>query len=58
MKQSPNEQAVPMSRDVVKRLMHESGLIEWFNSEDCEYLSFCNVVHRFAVLVQNYKHKQ
>jgi hypothetical protein len=40
-----------MTKQQVKQLMHESKAIEWFNSENMDWLEFVNVFDRFASLV-------
>ena len=40
-----------MNRQQIKIMMHESGLIDWFNSENDEYIDFVNSIGKFAALV-------
>lgn len=40
-----------MTRDDIKRMAHKSGLIEWFNSKNDEYIDFANCLDKFANLV-------
>jgi len=40
-----------MNRQQIKIMMHESGLIDWFNSENDEYIDFANCIDKFAALV-------
>ena len=40
-----------MNREQIKIMMHESGLIDWFNSENDEYIDFVNSIGKFAALV-------
>ena len=40
-----------MNRQQIKIMMHESGLIDWFNSENDEYIDFANCIAKFADLV-------
>ena len=40
-----------MNRQQIQIMMHESGLIDWFNSENDEYIDFVNSIGKFAALV-------
>jgi len=40
-----------MNREQIKIMMHQSGLIDWFNSENVEYIDFANCINKFAALV-------
>lgn len=40
-----------MTRQQIKQMMHESKAIEWFDSENMDWLEYVNVFDRFASLV-------
>jgi hypothetical protein len=40
-----------MTKQQIKQMMHESKAIEWFNSENMDWLEYVNVFDRFASLV-------
>jgi hypothetical protein len=40
-----------MTKQQIKQMMHESKAIEWFDSENMDWLEYVNVFDRFASLV-------
>ena len=40
-----------MNREDIKRLAHESGLMDWFNGPRLDYLEFIHCLNDFAALV-------
>lgn len=40
-----------MNREDIKRLAHESGLMDWFNGPSLDYLEFIHCLNDFAALV-------
>lgn len=40
-----------MNGEQIKIMAHKSGLTDWFNSENDEYIDFANCLDKFAALV-------
>jgi hypothetical protein len=40
-----------MTKDDIILMAREAGLIDWFNSENDEYIDFANCLDKFAALV-------
>jgi len=40
-----------MTKKDIIRMAREAGLIDWFNSENDEYIDFANCLDKFAALV-------
>lgn len=40
-----------MTNEQIKQFMHESKAVEWFNSDNMDWIEYVNVFVRFADLV-------
>ena len=41
-----------MKEEVVDRLAHESGVVDWFNSDSLDWLTYASAFRKFAYLLQ------
>ena len=42
-----------MREEIIKKLAHEAGLIDWYNSPCMDWLPFFSACKKFAALVEN-----